>query len=80
MTCRELTEVLVEHYEGNLDPDVREVMSRHREICPQCAGFLRTYEATIRLTEEAFRQDLPESARDSLDTQILAALTEARTG
>lgn len=80
MTCRELTALLVEHYEGNLDPDIQEVMERHREICPQCEGFLRTYQATIRLTEEAFRQDLPEKARESLDSQILSALAESRAG
>ncbi len=80
MTCRELTELLVEFYEGDLDPDVREVMARHREICPQCEGFLRTYQATIRLTEGAFRQPLPDAARDSLDSWILAALAESRTG
>ena len=80
MTCRELTELLVEYYEGNLDPDVQEVMERHREICPQCEGFLKTYQATIRLTAGAFRQDLPQTARESLDSQILAALAESRTG
>ncbi len=80
MTCRELTALLVEYSEGDLDPDVQEVMDRHREICPQCEGFLRTYQATIRLTEAAFRQDLPSEARVSLEDSVLAALAESRAG
>ncbi len=80
MTCRELTELLVEYYDGSLDSDIQEVMDRHREICPQCEGFLRTYQATIRLTEGAFRQTLPDTAREALETQVLAALAAAETG
>jgi anti-sigma factor ChrR (cupin superfamily) len=80
MTCRELTELLVEYYEGDLDPDVQEVMDRHREICPYCEGFLRTYKATILLTEEALRQPMPEAAKESLEAQIISALAESRVG
>ncbi len=80
MTCHELTELLVEYYDGSLDPEIQEVMDRHREICPPCEGFLRTYQATIRLAEGAFRQTLPDTAREGLESQVLAALAALETG
>ena len=74
MTCRELTALLVEDYEGDLDPEIQEVMDRHRAICPQCESFLRTYRATIRLTATALREPLDPGAQQDLSQGILAAL------
>ena len=52
MTCRELTEFLIDYVDGTLSPDERARFDGHLARCPDCVTYLRNYEATIRLGKD----------------------------
>lgn len=68
--CREVTELLTEHSEDQLEGWSRAAVRFHLSICPGCSGLQRQFEAT----REALGR-LPETpATDELKERLLREL------
>ena len=81
MTCRQLTDFIVDYRTGMLTPDERAQFEAHIAECPDCAAYLKGYEDTIRLARGAFanRGDpVPADVPAELVRAILAARPRAR--
>ena len=50
MTCREVSEALIDYVAGELPAEVLDHLRRHLELCPPCVTYLETYQVTIRMT------------------------------
>lgn len=50
MDCRDLVELVSDHVEGALAPEVRARFDAHVAACPGCAAYLEQVRATIALT------------------------------
>ena len=59
LTCRKVTEILVDFVDGTLPDDERDTLQRHLCGCVPCAIYLRTYHDTILLTKSLPNVPLP---------------------
>jgi anti-sigma factor RsiW len=76
MTCRELVGFLGAYLDGDLAADTRAHFAEHLAECPECAAYLETYRATVRLARNAFQDPdapVPPEVPDDLVRAILAA-------
>ena len=76
MTCRELTDFLDDYLDGSLAPETRASFDAHIADCPECATYLATYAATIRLAKVAATESdpaVPAGVPEELVQAILAA-------
>jgi anti-sigma factor RsiW len=81
MTCKQLTEFIVEYHSGALSPAVRVAYAAHIAECADCVRYLQTYEDTIRLARGAFTaadDPLPDDVPEKLVQAILAARSKDR--
>ena len=74
MTCRELTELLLEYIQGELDPDLREHISRHLSLCPPCEAYVDTYRITIQLTRRLPAAPMPPELAERLEDALREVL------
>jgi len=76
LTCREFIEFLGDYHSGSLDSRERSRFEAHLFECVECVEYLKSYEATIRLSKAAFShpdETVPTSVPDKLVRAILAA-------
>jgi len=59
MTCRELTEMLLEFVAGELGEEVAREVRKHLEACPPCDNIVRSYRVTIHVTRTLPPRPLP---------------------
>ena len=53
VTCEQTIEVLVDYVDGSMDAATLKTFEAHFADCPPCLDFLRTYKATIRVSQQA---------------------------
>jgi anti-sigma factor RsiW len=70
MTCRELTELLLEYIQGELDPDLCEHIHRHLSLCPPCEAYVETYRITIQLTRRLPAAPMPPELAERLEDAL----------
>jgi anti-sigma factor RsiW len=75
MTCREISEFLLEYSSGELDAAVRADFDSHIAACGNCLVFLRQYRATILAGQTAF-QDPADSAGDEIPEELVRAILD----
>jgi anti-sigma factor RsiW len=76
LTCRELVEFLAEYLEGRLPESEHARFEHHLAACHSCRCYLRSYEATVLRTRDAFAgpsAELPGDVPEDLVRAILAA-------
>ena len=69
MTCREVTEFLLEYVAGDLQGDLRLAFEAHLAACGNCREFLAQYRATILATSRAWSDepaDVPEELVEAI--------------
>lgn len=62
MSCREMTEFLMDYLSGELDAPTRSRFEEHISQCPPCVVYLKTYEEAVRMGREAMTdpcEDIP---------------------
>ena len=74
MTCRELTELLIDFVADELPPEHRAHLEQHLLQCPPCTAYLDTYKTTIQLTRQLPCVPLPPE----LAARLRQALQEIR--
>lgn len=73
MTCRELTEFILDYLDGTLPAETRNRFERHLAECPECVDYLRSYRATLELERSAFAEPAAPPPAD-----LIAAILESR--
>jgi anti-sigma factor RsiW len=76
MTCRQLTDFIIDYRSGALHPSVHAQFEAHLAECTDCGAYLKTYEDTIRLARGAFGvpdDPIPADVPQKLVHAILAA-------
>lgn len=76
MTCRELIDFLMAYLDGELPTAERAEFDGHLGDCPDCRAYLATYQQTVQLEVDAFRdldREVPEGVPEHLLLAILAA-------
>lgn len=76
MTCRELTEFLMDYLDNSLPADARSVFERHLGECPECRHYLRSYEATVQLEKHAYRDH--DDEQHNAPAELVRAILESR--
>jgi anti-sigma factor RsiW len=77
ITCREFIEFLADYLAGELSPASQAEFDFHLSDCPDCASYLKSYEATIRLGKEAFA-DLEAPVPAEVPQELLQGILTAR--
>jgi anti-sigma factor RsiW len=70
MTCRELTELLLDFVSGELPKDKMEHIQAHLNVCPPCLAIMNTYRLTIQLTRRLPCSPLPPPCEQRLRAAV----------
>jgi anti-sigma factor RsiW len=73
VTCREVTDFLLEYLSGELPAAQRKVFDEHLAECPDCVTYLTTYQQTIQLEKAAFAH-----ADEAIPKELVQAILAAR--
>ena len=76
MTCRDLTQFLMDYLSEELPPGQRAAFDEHLGDCPECVAYLKSYQATVKLGRDVFRHPddpVPDDVPEELVQAILAA-------
>jgi anti-sigma factor RsiW len=76
MTCRQLTDFIIDYRSGTLPPEARTELEAHLAECPDCVHYLKSYDETVRLaraTAEGPDDPAPADVPEKLVQAILAA-------
>jgi anti-sigma factor RsiW len=74
ITCRELTQLLIDFVAGELAEEHRDLVEKHLHLCPPCVAYLETYKVTIQLS----RQLPPGPVPAGLCERLLASWHEIK--
>jgi anti-sigma factor RsiW len=77
MTCRQVTEFLMDYLSAELPPTQQAAFEKHLEVCPECVAYLKSYKRTVALGKAVFR-DLDEQAGAEVPEQLVQAILAAR--
>lgn len=72
VTCEECIDVLVDYVDGTMDAVTTEAFEAHFADCQPCVDFLKTYQATIRVSGRVLDEPIPEAVRERLHTFLRA--------
>lgn len=74
ITCSHFIRTMADFLAGELDGDEEKQSRLHVETCPDCASYLRNYEATMGFGRETGSEDAANARMpDELVRDILAA-------
>lgn len=74
MTCREVTQLLIDYVENDMSQEIRMVFERHMCGCEPCQVYLNTYWSTILMTH---RLPAEEPLPLEFEQRLRAACEEA---
>ena len=57
--CRQLCDLLLDYFNGDLSDDRRELLEAHLRVCPPCVVHAETYRITITLGRKLPCRGLP---------------------
>ena len=80
ITCRDLTELLLDFLDGSLPPEHRDRIEQHLQLCPPCVVYLETYRVTIQLSRKLPCQPLPRECADRLRAVLAQIRSEGSAG
>ncbi len=72
ITCKKLSEFLLDYVSGELPEADREEFERHLKACPPCIAYLDTYREAVRLGKEAMQEAREAPVPEELAKAILA--------
>jgi anti-sigma factor RsiW len=76
MTCRELSDFVLDYVAGELPAALCEAFERHLDACGTCQIYLATYRATVRASRAALADEparLPPMPEDLVRAIVAAA-------
>jgi hypothetical protein len=66
LACKEIVELVTEHLEGGLDPELADGFVRHLADCVDCTAYLEQMRAAIAVSERLQPEDVPAPVMDAL--------------
>jgi anti-sigma factor RsiW len=66
VACREFVELVTEHLEGALPPDLERAVDEHLALCDPCVEYLDQLRGTVRLLSSLPADPLPPVVREQL--------------
>jgi hypothetical protein len=66
VACREFVELVTEHLEGTLSPDLERAIAAHLELCDPCVEYLDQIRGTVALLHGLPTESLPPVVRHEL--------------
>ena len=75
MTCKELAELLMAYFDGELSQEHCDTICQHIRRCPPCLHFVETYQITVRIC-----RDLPQTPPPAHLLDKLRAAAQQRGG
>jgi predicted anti-sigma-YlaC factor YlaD len=72
VTCQEIADFLMDYLDGTLPGTQRAIFEEHLGECPECVAYIKSYQATIRMSKKT-RPEAPDTAPEDLIQAILAA-------
>lgn len=76
MTCREVTEFLMDYVARELPADVLADFESHLSRCPNCRTFLAQYQDTVKAGKQVFHEEEAD-VTTALPAELLKAIMEA---
>ena len=77
MTCRELTDFILDYLSNELPAALHDAFEQHLALCPNCRAYLTTYELAVRAGKLAFADEASEPLPEDLVQAIIAARRDA---
>jgi anti-sigma factor RsiW len=77
VTCRELTEFLMDYLDGVLPADEHRRLEEHLGECPDCVAYLHSYRQTARLGR-ALCDEAADAPPDGMPEDLVRAILAAR--
>ena len=68
--CRELSNLLHDYVEGQLEPSLSKELDTHLADCPGCVTSIKTYKGTIDLSKDLRCQEIPPELQRKLGSFI----------
>ncbi len=65
--CIEVVELLTDYLEGALDPETKQRVEAHLDLCPPCVVFLDQLRTTIDSLDDIPVETLPSETVDALE-------------
>ncbi len=78
MTCRELTDFLMDYLAGELPLDARGEFEHHLSLCANCRTYLNQYRQTVAASRSAFPEPDERTPADVPD-ELVGAIMAARS-
>jgi hypothetical protein len=66
VACREFVELVTEHLEGALPPELEQAVAVHLELCDPCVEYLEQVRGTVGLLRTLPTESLPPVVREEL--------------
>jgi len=77
ITCRMFVEFLMNYLEGDMPAEERNRFDAHLAVCEACVDYMKSYQETVRLGKEAFR-DLDAEVPPDVPEDLVKAILSAR--
>jgi anti-sigma factor RsiW len=78
MTCRDVTDFLMDYLAGQLPAEALDAFERHVARCANCHVFIEQYRLAIRAGREAFAD--PEAGTVDVPEDLVRAIRQALAG
>jgi hypothetical protein len=62
-TCQQVTALILDYVNGELDAETALALKEHLRECPDCIAFLATYQKTIQATRSLRYESIPLGMR-----------------
>jgi anti-sigma factor RsiW len=59
LTCEQVTNLIRDYLNGELDPELTATFEDHLRRCTDCAAFLKTYQQTVQAVQSLSYEDVP---------------------
>jgi anti-sigma factor RsiW len=59
LTCEQVTNLIRDYLNGELDPDITATFEEHLRRCTDCTAFLNTYQQTVQAVQSLSYEDIP---------------------
>jgi hypothetical protein len=60
LTCEQITDLLNDYINQEMDETLRAAFERHLQNCADCTAFLKTYRQTMHVTQSLRYEEVPE--------------------
>jgi anti-sigma factor RsiW len=77
LTCTQVSELLFDYVENDLDDDTAARVGAHLDRCPACQGFVGEYVSVRGLVREGLELEVDAVLQSELEAAVLSAIAEA---